>query len=98
MYIPVYVMFKKEVPKFNSKLNDGTFRDISCIQTRVQRFVNEQKEKTKIFLRKNPHVRIFPADKGGKIVITDVDTYDVKMSLHINQCVKKGTYSVVLKI
>lgn len=77
-------VFKNDVDRVESKFVASSFRDRSCTQSEAQEFVNCQREKTIIFLKSNPDVKIFPADKGGRIVVTDW--------IHLDQNVKRGIY------
>lgn len=47
---------------------------------------------TKIFLRNNKNIKIFQADKGGRVVITDLDLYKQKMIDHLNLNSEKHFY------
>lgn len=85
-------VFRNDVDRVESKFVVSSFRDRSCAQSKAQEFVNYQREKTMTFLKSNPDVKIFPADKGGRIVVTDVDTYYAKMAFHLDQKVKRGIY------
>lgn len=49
-------------------------------------------EKTLLFLRMNRNVIITSADKGGRAVITERLTYELKMAEHLDDSVKKGVY------
>lgn len=85
-------IFKKKTSKFHLKFTTNSFRDRSNVQTKAQKFINYQRTKTLVFLKSNPNVKIFPADKGGRIVITDLQTYRTKMTSHLYQNVKLGVY------
>lgn len=86
------LMFNKERKKFCSKFDEDNFRDRTNVQTKAQRFIKIQMERTKLFLENNPNVKVFPADKGGRIVIADLDVYMNKMRSYLNLNSMKGIY------
>lgn len=55
--------------------------------TRQQRFIRNQFDKSKKFLKANPQIVITSVDKGGKIVITTKEIYLGKMDLFVQKCV-----------
>lgn len=78
--------------KFNTKLSKRSFRERTTAATKAQCFIELQMKLTKIFLTENSHVKIFRADKGGKVVITDATTYEEKMKRFIEANVNAGVY------
>lgn len=78
--------------KFFEKCEANSFRERSTTPTKAQLFINLQMERTKRFLKLNQNVRIIPADKGGKVVITDGDTYKQKMNDYVTSCIRSQVY------
>lgn len=72
----------------NFKINLGT--DIKF--TKAQQFLKLQFYRTRKFLKANSNVVITSADKGGKIVITDKETYEAKMNIFMNDCIEKKVF------
>lgn len=77
---------------FDEKFTGNNLNDRSNFRTKAQEFINLQKERTKNFLLHNKGVKICPADKGGRVVITDEGVYKRKMMEHITMNVNSGTY------
>lgn len=78
-------VLKKEIGKFCSKFTTGSFRNRTNAQSKSEKCISYQREKTKIFLKKYPDVKIVSTDKGGRVVITDVKTYKAKIVQHIDE-------------
>lgn len=85
------VKLTSERKKFEKKLVEGTFKN-EAVPTKAQVFIEKQMKLARNFLSKNPEVKVLPADKGGRVVITDVLTYRRKMSAFIADNVDKGIY------
>lgn len=85
--------FHSEKKKFLDKQTRFAFRNRADRPTKAQIFIKMQMKRAKAYLSKNRNVRIIPADKGGKIVITDLETYRNKVIKHLDMNVKIGTYS-----
>lgn len=85
-------VFNYDRKKFNENLTNDGFRNRTDFQTKAQRFIRLQMKRTKVFLINNPNVRICPADKGGKTVITDTNVYAHKMRTHLMSNVNDGVY------
>lgn len=83
---------EKERRKFVRKHRDSSLRNRSNPATRAQIFIKLQMKRTRIFLNDNKQIRIFSADKGGRIIITDRETYADKMRSHIDLNVKNQNY------
>lgn len=83
---------KSECKKFKTKFLKKSFRERTTTPTKAQNFIQLQMKLTKAFLLKNQNVKIFPADKGGRIVITDLTTYQSKMESFITSNVSDGIY------
>lgn len=49
-------------------------------------------KRTNQFLKLNPAIKIFPADKGGKIIITDLMTYNGKMKAFLKSNTENRFY------
>ena len=70
----------------NFKMNLG--KDIKF--TKAQDFIKLQFYRTRKFLKENRNVIITLADKGGKIVIADRETYNMKMETFMNDSIKRN--------
>lgn len=84
--------FSRERKKFLKNFRNGTFRKVANVPTKAQKFIHLQMKRTRIFLNDNPNVKIFPADKGGRIVITDSNMYREKMNEHMQMNVNRKVY------
>lgn len=85
-------VLKRERDRFEEKFMRNAFRERACTPTNAQEFIKLQMERVRIFLKKNPSVRIFPADKGGKVVIADVQTNKGKMKSYLELNTKAKIY------
>lgn len=90
-YISMSTIAKQHV-KFNAKLSEQSFCERTTTTTRAQSFIELQMRLTRTFLSKNVHIRIFRADKGGKVIVTDEQTYENKMKRFIDSNVNNGIY------
>lgn len=77
---------------FINKFKTNKFKDRHNTQSKAQRFIHIQMMRTNLFLKRNPHIKIFQADKGGKIVITDSNTYKEKMDSYLKSNTDNGFY------
>lgn len=82
----------REREKFMKKCRGSGFRERATVPSSAQKFIKLQMERTKIFLSRHPDVKVFPADKGGKVVITDHGMYVEKMRMYLALNVKSGIY------
>lgn len=73
----------RERSRFRRKFEARGFRERTSQPTAAQKFINLQMDRARAFLNKNPDVKVFPADKGGKVVIADLTTYKEKMKLYL---------------
>lgn len=85
-------IFHRERNAFKAKLAADSFSKRTCESTKAQKFILLLMKNTRSFLIRNPHVKIFPADKGGKVVITDMNLYSERMNDHLLINLKKGVY------
>lgn len=60
--------------------------------TKAQVFIKQQFYRTRKFLRGNRNIIISSADKGGRVVITDKETYEAKMNLFISKCIQQKIF------
>lgn len=82
----------RDQTEFNEKMANDDLWDESDSATRAQEFISLQMEHTKMFLSRNVDVKVFSADKGGRVVITDTRIYHAKMIDHLKCNVAKGIY------
>lgn len=86
------LLFKKERSKFIQKFFQNNFRNSFCKATKAQEFINQMMKRSRNFLHNNPDIIVLPADKGGRMVVTDLSTYKEKMRAHIQSNVDKKFY------
>lgn len=72
----------------NYEVNVGTGMKVP----KAQRFIKLQFYRTRKFLSSNRNIIITSADKGGKVVIAERETYDQKMRTFIDDCVKQNIF------
>lgn len=85
-------VLNREKEKFLKRCERGKFRERTAVPSKAHMFIRLQMERTKKFLHTNPGIRIFPADKGGKVVVTDHQVYVEKMRMYLHVNVKTGIY------
>lgn len=77
---------------FESKLAEKSFGESGSMPTKAQKFIKLQMELAKAYLRKNPDIKVVPADKGGRVVIAGKYVYEEKMKSFILMNVMEGIY------
>lgn len=76
---------------------DGTFLNSDRAKhTKTQIYLQHLAKLSIKFLNENPDIIVVSADKGGKPVIMNKDSYTKKMHEHIDENIEKSTYSLHL--
>lgn len=86
------LVLKKGCSALKSKVEEDGFRDRMNVQCKAQKFIRLQKDKTRLFLKRNPEIKILRADKGGKAVIIEEDVYYAKAADYVKRCVGEDVY------
>lgn len=58
-------------------------------------FIHKQVERTRRFLKTNPHLMVTEADKGKKVFIMDRKEYNDRLEKHLMDGIVDGTYELV---
>ncbi|KAJ6642970.1 Peroxisome biogenesis factor 2, partial [Pseudolycoriella hygida] len=81
-----FSIFIKDFSPFNREF------EFNLKFTKTQKFFKLQFYRTRKFLRENQNIIISSADKGGKVVITDKKTYEQKIDLFIDGCIRQKIF------
>lgn len=80
----------QELKALKNEMNSGLLKEQNY--SFAQLYLKDLMLLTKKFLRKNHHLMIIPADKGGKVVIMERIMYEQKVEEHIKKNIDAHNY------